>query len=95
MQALAAVIRGLHAVMLPKACRPGWQRSGRAKERGRAEGRGEGRRGLERGTCLTGLEQVKIEQARASSLIIKGDWTEDGKSYRCVFELSQSYVFLN
>lgn len=36
-QALAAVIRGLHAVMLPKACRPGWQRRGRAKERGRGE----------------------------------------------------------
>lgn len=28
-QALAAVIRGLHAVMLLKACRPSWQRKRR------------------------------------------------------------------
>lgn len=35
---LAAVIRGLHAVMLLKACRPSWQR----------EGEGEGKEERER-----------------------------------------------
>lgn len=75
-QALAAVIRGLHAVMPPKACRPGCQRRGRAKERGREDwrtGGGGQSAALERSRCLTGLELVKTEEIRASSFIIRGE----------------------
>lgn len=79
LQALAAVIRGLHAVMPPKACRPGWQRCGRAKERGREDWRGRGGTlwsiGVGQMFDRTGTSQ---DRGNTGSFIIRGGMQRTG-----------------